>query len=130
MNRITLVAVLLALSSVASAKPAGDISATDWNNARPKVELRVSRGTTSDTYAVEATISDLRSGKVLAHPKVITRAGVPAKIQAGAKGAAGLISVEATVTVAPSGATATYASEIKDNDAVVSSQGATLAVSS
>lgn len=119
---------LLTVSSVAIASSNAPVSPDAWTNAQPNVQVAVSHGTTADTYNVSATISDLRTGQVLAEPKLITSAGKPAQVQAGATGIAGMITVEFTVTVADSGDVAAYTSQVKDNGVVISSQSATLAV--
>lgn len=120
---------ILVISLAASAgTDQGVPSADDWLNARPDAQVRVSRGSAPGTYDVKATISDLRSGKVLAQPQLVARAGQPAVVDVSARGAEGMVSVRFTVTVAPSGDTAAYTSEIRNDDVVVSAQSATLAV--
>lgn len=81
-----------------------------------------------DTYELSASISDLRTGQVLSEPKLIATPGKPAQVQVGATGAEGMISVEFTVTIADSGDTATYSSQVKDNGVAISSQSFTLVV--
>ena len=116
------------MSSVAAANSNAPVNADAWANAHPKVQVAVTRGTAADTYSVSATISDLRTGEVLAEPKLIASAGKRAQVQAGATGIAGMITVEFTVTVADAGDVAEYTSQVKDNGVVISSQSATLAV--
>lgn len=118
----------VSLAASAGADP-GASSAGDWRDARPDAQVHVSRGSAPGTYDVKATIADLRSGKVLAQPRLVARAGQPAVVDVGAKGAQGMVSVHLTVTVASSGDTAAYTGEVRDNDVVVSAQRATLAVS-
>lgn len=129
MNKILLIAGLLCVASLANAGGTVDVSKNDWRHVRPKIEVQVKRMATADTYVVTATLSDLKSGQVLSQPKLITHAGAPARIQVGEKGTPGSVLVDIDVTVAPSGSTATYVSEVRDNNEVVSSQVLTLAVS-
>jgi hypothetical protein len=129
-----MVRVLLAVGAIFFASAAvsdahGVATVGDWHNARPKIEVQVRRANAADRFVILATISDLKTGKTLAQPKLETRAAIPARIEVGAKGEPGLISVDATVTVSPSGTTASYTSEVHDNDQVISSQTATLAIS-
>jgi type II secretory pathway component HofQ len=126
MGKFLFAAGLLCLAALANAE---NTATNDWRHARPKIEVQVKRTQTKDVYAVTAVISDLNSGKVLAQPKLITHAGAPARIEVGEKGAPGAVMVDVEVTVASSGSTAGYTSEIRDNDKVVSSQLLTLAVS-
>lgn len=126
MGKFLFAASLLCLCSLANAENA---STNDWSHAKPKIEVQVKRMQAKDAYVVTAAISDINSGKMLAQPKLITHAGTPARIEVGEKGAPGAITVDVEVTVASSGATASYASEIRDNDKMVSSQLLTLAVS-
>jgi hypothetical protein len=118
----------LALSFSAFADSADRISPADWLDAHPSVQVSVIRGDAPDTFKVNAVVSDTRTGKVLATPLLITRAGTPARAQIGADGTKGMVSVTFTVTVDASGKTAAYSSEIRDNSEVVASQSATLAV--
>lgn len=129
MRRVLLVIGLTLFASAALADASRVETTGDWRNARPKVEIQVRRASDADMFVILATISDLKTGKTLAQPKLKTRAGVPARIEVGAKGEPGLISVDATVTVSPSGTSALYSSDIHDNDQVISSQTATLAIS-
>jgi hypothetical protein len=119
---------LLALSFSAAADSADRISPAAWLDAHPSVQISVTHGDVSDTYKVNAVVSDLRTGKVLAKPVLVTRAGVPARAEIGGDGTKGMVSVMFTVTVDPSGKTAAYSSEVRDNSQVVTSQSATLAV--
>jgi hypothetical protein len=119
---------LLALSFSAVADSAAPTSPDAWVGARPNIQIAVTRGATPDTYTVNAVVSDLRTGNVLAKPVVITRAGTPARAEIGGVGAKGMVSVAFTITVDASGKTATYSSEVRDNAEVVASQSATLAV--
>lgn len=129
MGKFLFVASLLSVSALANAGSAGSTSADAWRLARPRIEVQIKRMPTPDTYVVKATISDLKSGKVLAEPKLITHANTPARIEVGEKGVPGSIAVDIDVMVASSGATAVYTSEIRDNDQVISTQVLTLAVS-
>ena len=128
MGKFLFMAGLLCVSALANAGSAG-ASAADWSHARPKIELQVKRMPAADTYAVTAVLTDLKSGQILSKPKLITHAGTPARIEVGAKDAPGAVLVNIDVTVAASGSTATYVSEIRDNNEVMSSQVLTIAVS-
>jgi hypothetical protein len=119
---------LLAFSFSAFADSADRISSAVWLDAHPSVQIAVTHGDAPDTYNVNAVVSDLRTGKVLAKPALITRAGTPARAEIGADGTKGMVSVTLTVTVDPSGKTAAYSGEIRDNSELVASQSATLAV--
>ena len=125
-NLITV--ALLCMSSVVVANPSAPAQADLWTNPRPDVQVSVVRGKAMDTYELSASISDLRTGQVLSEPKLIATPGKPAQVQVGATGAEGMISVEFTVTIADSGDTATYSSQVKDNGLAISSQSFTLAV--
>ncbi len=126
MKKFIAVALLIISSAAASANAPVDPNA--WINAQPSVEIAVSHGSAADMYNVSAKISDLRTGQILAEPKLIASAEKPAEVQAGAIGMPGMITVELTVTVADSGDVAAYTSRIKDNGVIISSQSATLAV--
>jgi hypothetical protein len=63
---------LLALSFSAVADSAAPTSPDAWVGARPNVQIAVTRGATPDTYTVNAVVSDLRTGNVLAKPVVVT----------------------------------------------------------
>ena len=119
---------LLALPFSAFAASPAPASSDAWQGARPAVEISVSHGESPDTYQVNAVVSDLRNGTVLAEPVMLVQAGKVARAEIGGIGAEGLASVAFAVTVDPAGETATYASEVRNNAEVVSSQSATLAV--
>lgn len=119
---------LLALSFSALADSATPVTPDAWIDARPDVQISVSHGPAPGTYTINAVVSDLRNGNVLANPVMETRAGAPAHAEIGSTGVKGMASVAFTVTVDPSGQTAAYSSEVRDNAEVVSSQRATLAV--
>ncbi len=119
---------LLALSFSALADSATPVAPDAWVGARPNVQITVSHGTAPDTYTINAIVSDLRTGNVLAKPVMVARAGSPARAEIGGVGVKGMVSVAFTVTVDPSGQTAAYSSEVRDNAEVVASQSATLAV--
>ena len=119
---------LLALSFSALADSATPVAPDAWVGARPNVQITVSHGTAPDTYTINAIVSDLRTGNVLAKPVMVARAGSPARAEVGGVGVKGMVSVAFTVTVDPSGQTAAYSSEVRDNAEVVASQSATLAV--
>lgn len=121
-------ASLLTLSFSALADSAAPVAPDAWAGARPSVQITVAHGTTPDTYNINAVVSDLRTGNVLAEPVLVTRAGTPARAEIGGVGVKGMMSVAFTVTVDPSGQTAAYSSEVRDNAEVVASQNATLAV--
>lgn len=74
MGKFLFVAGLVCVSTLANAGGVGATTSDDWRHARPKIELQVQRTLAADTYAVKATISDLKSGKVLAEPKLIIHA--------------------------------------------------------
>jgi hypothetical protein len=103
-------------------------SADAWQDARPAVDISVSRGEAPDTYQVNAVVSDLRNGDVLAKPIMVIQAGKAARAEIGGVGMDGFVSVAFAVTVDPTGETAAYTSEVRNNAEVVSSQSATLAV--
>jgi hypothetical protein len=119
---------LAAVSFSAFAASADRISPAAWLDAHPNIQIAVTHGDAPDTYNINAVVSDLRTGKVLAKPVLVTRAGTPARAEIGGDGVKGMVSVTFTVTVDPSGKTAAYSSEIHDNSEVVASQSATLAV--
>src|SRR5689334_5622774 len=118
------VLVPLALSSAALAAPTDTASADAWKGARPNVEISVAHAAAPDTYTVNAVVTDLRTGHVLAKPVMLTRAGMPARAEVGGVGVEGMASVAFTVTVDASGQTAAYSSEVRDNAEVVASQSA------
>ncbi|MCI0351490.1 MAG: hypothetical protein L0Z53_18870 [Acidobacteriales bacterium] len=119
---------LLTLSFSAHADSAAPVAPDAWMGARPNVQITVSHGTTPDTYTINAVVSDLRTGNVLAKLVMVARAGSPARAEIGGVGVKGMVSVAFTVTVDSSGQTAAYSSEVRDNAEVVASQSATLAV--
>ena len=119
---------LFALSFSALAASADPVAPDAWMGARPSVQITVVHGTAPDTYIINAVVSDLRTGNVLAKPVMVTRAGTPARAEIGGVGVKGMVSVAFTVTVDPSGQTAAYSSEVRDNAEVVASQSATLAI--
>jgi hypothetical protein len=121
---------VLAVSITASAE--GSLvagTAEDWHGVRPKLELSVHRGAEPATYVIKAVVTDLRDGRVMARPSLITKAGIPARADVGAVGDRGLMSVGFTVTVDAQGKTAAYSGEVREDAQVISSQSATLAVS-
>lgn len=119
---------LLTLPFSAFADSAAPSSSDAWHGARPDITVSVSPGDTPDTYRVSAVVTDLRSGTVLAEPVMAVRPGKAARAEIGGVGTEGLVSVAFAVTVDPSGDTATYTSEVRNNAEVISSQSATLAV--
>jgi hypothetical protein len=123
-----LAVLLLALSFSVFADSAAPVTSDAWMGARPSVQITVAHGTAPDLYNINAVVSDLRTGAVLAKPVMVTRAGAPARAEIGGVGVKGMVSVALTVTVDPSGQTAAYSSEVRDNAEVVASQSATLAV--
>lgn len=123
-----LAAALLVTSFSALASSAEPAAPDAWHGARPNVQIAVSHGDTADSYTINAVVSDLRTGKVLAKPVMVARAGAPARAEIGGVDVKGMVSVAFTVTVDPSGETAAYSSEVRDNAEVVASQSATLAV--
>jgi hypothetical protein len=120
---------ILIFSSIAGASADKPVPADVWLNAVPGVALNVNHVDASDIYYIRATITDLRSGKVLSTPSLTTYAGNPATVRVGGSGMDGMMSINFTVTVASTGDVAAFTSEVRNNDAVVSSQSATLAVS-
>lgn len=123
-----LATALLALAPLAFAGTATPPVQADWLQAHPNVQVVVTPGAATGTYSVEAIVMDLRSGKVLAEPRLTVQAGEPARAQVGAIGDDGLMSVTFTVTVNEDGRSAAYTSEIRDNNEVISSHSAMLAV--
>ena len=119
---------LLALSFSALADSPTPVAPDAWMGARPNVQISVSHGAAPDTYTINAVVSDLRTGAVLAKPVMVAHAGSPARAEIGGVGVKGMVSVAFTVTVDSSGQTAAYSSEVRDNAEVVASQSATLAV--
>ncbi len=121
-------AALLILSFSAFADSTTPVASDAWTGARPNVQITVSHGTAPDTYTINAIVSDLRTGNVLAKPVLVARAGSPARAEIGSVGSKGMISIAFTVTVDSSGQTAAYSTEFRDNAEVFASQSATLAV--
>jgi hypothetical protein len=119
---------LLAFPFSAIADSTAPVAPEAWDNARPDVQIAVVHGAVPDTYTVNAIVSDLRTGKVLAEPVLVTRAGTPARAEIGGVGSQGTVSVAFAVTVDPSGQTAAYSSEVRHDAKVIASQSATLAV--
>lgn len=126
MKKLLAISLLAAVAS-ASAAPGPTPPGNAWVGARPAVQVSVASAGT-DTYRVQATVRDLRNGNILSEPKLVTRAGVPAKAEVGADGAPGDMLVAFTVTVAPDGQSASYTSELRSNGEVLASAEATLAV--
>lgn len=117
------VLALLSLTFAASAAP----DAAAWTNARPNVKISVAAAG-AETYKVSAVVTDLRNSRILSEPRLVTKAGMSAKAEIGAKGQPGATLVSFTVTVAPNGRTAAYSSEISANGQVIAAQQATLVV--
>lgn len=127
MRRTGIGAVRLVVASllVAMAASAQDAQ-SDWRNVRPSVVLELEPGTDSGAYDVYATISDLRSGRVLAQPRLQVQAGSTGAIEAGARDAVSLrleVGIDATAT------RATWSFELRDGDALLTEQRATLTLS-
>ena len=125
-----LVIPVLALSFVAmadSSHPAPS-NPDSWLGARPDVRVRVKPVRGTETYVVSAVITDARNGSVLSGPSMTVKPGSPAKVEVGITGAPNATSLMFSVVVAPDGKTASYRSEVRNNDEVISAQEAVLAV--
>ena len=118
---------LFVVSAAANAAPTASAPGDAWIGARPAVKVTVSPGS-ADTFRVSATVRDLRNGNVLSQPVLITRAGMPAKVEVGTTGSPGATIVAFTVTVAHDGKSAAYKSEIRSNGDVVAAEEATLVI--
>jgi len=127
MKRLAAVA-LLALPSAAFAASPSPTSSDAWQGARPAIEISVGHAEAPGTYRVNAVVTDLRNGDVLAEPVMVMQAGQAARAQVGGVGVEDLVSVAFAVTVDPSGESASYTSEVRNDAEVVASQRATLAV--
>jgi len=80
------------------------------------------------TFQVKATVRDLRNGNVLSEPRLLVKAGVPAKAEIGAAGTPGSTAIAFTVLVASDGKSAAYNSEIRSNGETVAAENAQLVV--
>jgi hypothetical protein len=131
MKHLNLFAVAaITLSQFASAaEPAALPSHDAWLNVHPGISVDVHPAGKTNQYEINATITDLATGKVLTQPKLVINAGAPGIIQVGSTGLPGLVSVNLSVTVATDGATATYTSEIHSGTEVISSQKASISLS-
>ncbi len=73
------IAALLALG-VLRAQAQDILTESEWMNAKPSASLTISPIKGADQYFIEATISDEKSGKPMASPKMMVLAGKPATI--------------------------------------------------
>lgn len=98
----------------------------DWRDVRPSVVLDLEPGTDTGSYDVYATISDLRTKRVLAQPRLQVQAGSTGVIEAGTAGAVGLrleVGIDATAT------RATWSFELREHGEILTEQRATLTLS-
>ena len=121
-------ALALSFAAAADSSHPAPTNPDSWMDARPDVRVRVSPVRGSDTYLVSAVVTDTRDGRVLSGPNMTVKAGSPAKVEVGTTGTPGTTSLMFTVVVAPDGKTASYRSEVRSNDKVISAQDAVLAV--
>ena len=119
---------LPALAGPVFANSTGTMNPDVWIGARPALKVSVA-AEASDTVRVNATVRDLRNGKLLSEPVLVVKAGAPARVELGTTGHPAAVLVGFTITVAANGESASYMSEISSNDEVIATQEATLVVS-
>lgn len=112
--------LLAAMSAGAQAAP------EDWRDVRPSVVLEMEPGTDSGSYDVVATVSDLRSKRVLAQPRLQVQAGSTGVIEAGD---AGTVSLRLEVGVDSTATRATWSFELREGGELVGEQRAGLMLS-
>ena len=107
--------------------PASAIAAdwmSKWTDARPSATVSVVPISKPGQFLVRVKITDLATSSLLAEPRLVTAAGVPATMETGTD----KLMVRFVVTVDPSGRQAAYTSEVRRNGQVESSQSAVLAI--
>lgn len=127
MKKLAALSLFAALAVAGTAFCATPASSHAWIGARPSTKIAVS-SIGNHRYRINATIRDLRNGKVLSRPELITKAGAPAEIRVGRTGSPGDTLLSFTITVAADGKSAAYRSSISRNGEVMTSQEGTLAV--
>ena len=121
-------ALVLSFAAMADSSHPAPSNPDSWVGARPDVRVRVKPVRGTDTYLVSAVVTDTRDGRVLSGPTLTVKSGAPAKVEVGTTGAPNATSLTFSVVVAPDGKTASYRSEIRSNNEIISAQDAVLAV--
>ena len=70
-----LIATVVLLASPVFASASGDAPPSPYVAVQPGIEVSARRGAEEGTFEVSATITDTTSGKVIAAPRIILRAG-------------------------------------------------------
>lgn len=100
-----------------------------WRNAQPQLSINVKHGAQPETFDVITVVTDHRTGSILSEPRMTIKAGSWARVQLGATGAPGDVSLSLAVTVDPSGENAAYFAKIHRHDAPTDSESGTIVVS-
>lgn len=120
--RVRLATVLLLAATAVGAQD----TPVDWRDVRPSVVLDMEPGTDTGSYDVVATISDLRSKRVLAQPSLQVQAGSTGVIEAGD---AGTVTLRLEVGVDATATRATWSFEMRNGGEILTEQRATLTLS-
>jgi len=101
----------------------------DWAGATPESQLDVARTAQPGVYKVSALVRDAATQKVLGQPTLLTKPGLPSKVEIGVdKGPEGSYLYRLQVTVLADGTAATFRSEFLRNGQITGATSGKLQV--